>query len=115
MRRHNFDGLPAAHGSKKNHRQGGSNSSLASNRGSGRPKKGMKKSGQYGNTRITIRNLKVIKVDEENNLILVRGCVPGFNGAFVMVRPTNKMTSRHGKVAKVQESKTKVVLQKKGK
>ncbi len=115
MKRHNFDGLPAAHGSKKNHRQGGSNSSLASNRGSGRPKKGMKKSGQYGNTRITIRNLKIIKIDNENNTILVRGGIPGFNGALMMVRPTNKMTSRHGKVAAVVETKTKVVLQKKGK
>jgi large subunit ribosomal protein L3 len=90
MRRHNFDGLPAAHGSKKNHRQAGSTSSLASNRGSGRPKKGMKKAGQYGNARVTTRNLTVIKIDAENNLILVRGAVPGFNGSFVQVRPTNK-------------------------
>jgi len=89
MKRHNFDGLPAAHGAKKVHRQAGSTSSLASNRGSGRPKKGLKRAGQYGNTRTTIRNLKVIKIDVENNLILVRGSVPGFNGALVMVRPTN--------------------------
>ena len=39
---------------------------------------------------MTIRNLKVIKIDEENNLILVRGAIPGFNGSMVMVRPTNK-------------------------
>jgi large subunit ribosomal protein L3 len=115
MRRHNFDGLPAAHGAKKVHRQAGSTSSLASNRGSGRPKRGLKRAGQYGNTRVTTRNLKVISIDEANNIILVRGAIPGYNGAFVMVRPTNKMTSRHGKVAAVTESKTKVVLQKKGK
>lgn len=89
MRRHNFDGMPAAHGAKKVHRQAGSTSSLASNRGSGRPKKGLKRAGQMGNTRVTIRNLAVVKVDAENNLILVRGAVPGFNGAFVMVKPTN--------------------------
>ncbi len=89
MKRHNFDGLPAAHGAKKVHRQAGSTSSLASNRGTGRPKKGLKRAGQYGNTRVTIRNLKVIKIDAENNLILVRGAVPGHNGALVMVRPTN--------------------------
>lgn len=90
MKRHNFDGLPAAHGAKKVHRQAGSTSSLASNRGSGRPKKGLKRAGQYGNTRVTIRNLSIIKIDEANNLLLVRGAVPGFNGAVVLVRPTNK-------------------------
>ncbi|QEL16163.1 50S ribosomal protein L3 [Limnoglobus roseus] len=90
MKRHNFDGLPAAHGAKKVHRQAGSTSSLASNRGSGRPKKGLKRAGQYGNTRVTVRNLKVIKIDEANNLLLVRGSIPGHNGAVVLVRPTNK-------------------------
>ena len=91
MRRHNFDGLPAAHGAKKVHRQAGSTSSLASNRGSGRPKKGLKRAGQYGNEQITIRNLPVIKIDLENNLLLVRGGIPGFPGALVSVRPTNKV------------------------
>lgn len=90
MKRHNFAGLPAAHGAKKVHRQAGSTASLASNRGSGRPKKGLKRAGQYGNTRVTIRNLKVIRIDAENNLLLIRGGIPGFDGAFVMVRPTNK-------------------------
>jgi large subunit ribosomal protein L3 len=114
MRRHNFDGLPAAHGAKKVHRQAGSTSSLASNRGSGRPKKGLKRAGQYGNVRRTVRNLKVVRIDAENNLILVRGSVPGFNGAFVMVRPTNKFKSVHNKVATQEEVKTKIVLKKKG-
>jgi large subunit ribosomal protein L3 len=91
MKRHNFAGLPAAHGAKKVHRQAGSTSSLASNRGSGRPKKGLKRAGQYGNERVTIRNLKLVKIDAENNLLLVRGAVPGFNGSFIMVRPTNKV------------------------
>jgi large subunit ribosomal protein L3 len=91
MKRHNFSGLPAAHGAKKVHRQAGSTASLASNRGSGRPKKGLKRAGRYGNERITIRNLKVVKIDVENNLLLVRGGIPGFPGALVMVRPTNKV------------------------
>lgn len=90
MKRHGFAGLPAAHGAKKVHRQAGSTSSLASNRGSGRPKKGLRRAGQYGNARITIRNLKVIRIDEANNLLLVRGSIPGHAGAVVMVRPTNK-------------------------
>ena len=91
MKRHNFQGMPAAHGAKKVHRQAGSTSSLASNRGSGRPKKGLKRAGRYGNERVTIRNLAVIKLDVENNLLLVRGGIPGFNGSVVMVRPTNKV------------------------
>jgi large subunit ribosomal protein L3 len=90
MKRHNFQGLPAAHGAKKVHRSGGSIGSMASNRGSGRPKKGHKAAGQYGNSRVTIRNLDVIKIDAENNILLVRGSVPGPNGGLVIVRPTNK-------------------------
>lgn len=90
MKRHGFHGLPAAHGSKKNHRQAGSTSSLASNRGSGRPKKGLRRAGQYGNTQVTIRNLTVVKVDVENNLLMVRGGIPGHPNGLVMVRPTNK-------------------------
>jgi len=91
MKRHNFAGLPAAHGAKKVHRQAGSTASLASNRGSGRPKKGLKRAGHYGNERVTIRNLAVVKIDAENNLILVRGGVPGHPNAVVLVRPTNKV------------------------
>ena len=90
MKRHNFAGLPAAHGAKKVHRQAGSTASLASNRGSGRPKKGLRRAGRYGAERVTVRNLTVVRIDPENNLLLVRGAVPGYNGAFVMVRPTNK-------------------------
>jgi len=90
LKRWGFGGLPAAHGAKKVHREVGSTASLASNRGSGRPKKGKKLPGRYGAERVTMRNLKVVSVDLENNLLLVRGAVPGYNGAFVMVRPTNK-------------------------
>ncbi len=89
IKRHGFGGLPAAHGAKKVHREPGSTSSLASNRGSGRPKKGKKLAGRYGADRVTIRNLRVVKIDTEKNLLLVEGAVPGFNGALVMVRPTN--------------------------
>ena len=49
--------------------------------------------------------------DPENNLILVRGAVPGHNGAFVMVRPTNKFGSRHG-IEVVETTKTKITIQK---
>ncbi len=107
MKRHNFHGLPAAHGAKKVHRSGGSIGSHASNRGSGRPKKGHKAAGQYGNTQVTIRNLDVVKIDAENNLLLVRGSIPGPNGGLVMVRPTNKKDQPDPEVRKRAEELAK--------
>jgi large subunit ribosomal protein L3 len=90
LKRHNFGGLRHSHGVKKGSRQRGSSASNASNRGSGRPKKGIKMAGRYGVERVTIRNLEVVRIDADNHLMLVKGAVPGFNGAVVMVRPTNK-------------------------
>ena len=90
MKRHNFHGLPASHGVKKHHRSPGSVGSHASNRGSGRPKRGKRMAGRYGAERVTARNLRVVRVDAEQNLVLVHGAVPGPNGGLVMVRPTNK-------------------------
>src|SRR5262245_6491162 len=90
MRRHNYKGLRASHGVKKGMRQRGSTGSHAANRGSGRPKKGIRMAGRYGNERVTVRNLTVVRIDGENNLLLVKGAVPGPNGGVVLVRPTNK-------------------------
>jgi large subunit ribosomal protein L3 len=47
--------------------------------------------GRYGNERSTMRNLKLVGIDKENNLLLVRGAVPGPNGGYVVVRETNKL------------------------
>jgi large subunit ribosomal protein L3 len=90
MKRHGFHGLKASHGVKRHHRAPGSVGSHASNRGSGRPKQGIRMAGRYGNTRTTIRNLHLVRLDAENNLLLVRGAVPGPTGGLVMVRPINK-------------------------
>ncbi|HEV3203234.1 MAG TPA: 50S ribosomal protein L3 [Gemmataceae bacterium] len=90
MKRHGFHGLPASHGVKKHHRSPGSVGSHASNRGSGRPKRGKRMAGRYGNAKNTMRNLKVVSIDGDHHLMLVRGAVPGPIGGYVMVRPTNK-------------------------
>jgi large subunit ribosomal protein L3 len=90
MKRHNFQGLRGSHGVKKGNRQRGSIASNASNRGSGRPKKGIRMAGRHGNERVTVRNLDVVRIDAENHLILVRGAVPGPNGRLILIRPTNK-------------------------
>jgi large subunit ribosomal protein L3 len=90
IKRHNYGGLRHSHGVKKGWRQRGSSSSNASNRGSGRPKKGIRMSGRYGADRVTVRNLTVVKIDPDNHVMLVKGAIPGHNGSIVMVRPTNK-------------------------
>jgi large subunit ribosomal protein L3 len=90
MKRHNFKGLRTSHGVKKGSRQRGSIASNASNRGSGRPKKGIRMAGRLGVDRVTVRNLDIVKIDADRNLILIRGAVPGANGSLVMIRPTNK-------------------------
>ena len=88
MKRHNFSGQRATHGVKKVHRHAGGTGCSAS---PSRLFKGRRMGGQYGNARQTTRNLEVVKVDAENNLLLIRGAVPGPNGGFVSVRQTNKV------------------------
>src|SRR5262249_2153317 len=69
MKRHNFAGLPASHGVKKHHRAPGSIGSHASNRGSGRPKRGKRMAGRYGAEQVTQRHLKIVKVDSDHHLL----------------------------------------------
>ncbi|MEN6407845.1 MAG: 50S ribosomal protein L3 [Thermoguttaceae bacterium] len=88
MKRHGFSGQRASHGVKKVHRHAGS---IGCNTDPHHVFKGRRMAGHYGSARRTIRNLKVVQVDVENNLLLVRGAVPGPNGGYVMVRKTNKM------------------------
>jgi len=88
MKRHNFAGQRATHGVKKVHRHAGSTGMSAY---PSRTFKGKRMPGQYGNVKSTSRNLKVVKLDAENNLLLVRGAVPGPNGGFVVIRETNKV------------------------
>jgi len=89
IKRHRFGGQRATHGVKKTHREMGGTGALASNRGGGRMKKGKKMPGQYGSEKVTTRNLKLVRIDTENNLLLVAGAVPGPPGAYVVIRATN--------------------------
>ena len=88
MKRHHFHGQRATHGVKKVHRHPGS---TGMNSDPSHVFKGHKMAGQYGNVRVTARNLRVVKVDAENDLILVRGAVPGPNGGYVIIRETNQL------------------------
>lgn len=83
MKRHNFAGQRASHGVKKVHRHAGSTGMSAD---PARVIKGTRMSGQYGNSRITVRNLKVVQYDADTGVLAVRGAVPGPNGGLIVVR-----------------------------
>jgi len=87
MKRHNFGGFPGSHGTERKHRAGGSIASHATNRGnSGKIKKGKRMSGRMGTDRVTSRNHKLVSIDAENHLLVVKGSVPGPNGGYVEIR-----------------------------
>ena len=94
MKRHNFRGQRASHGVKKCHRHLGGTGCSAS---PSRLFKGKKMAGHYGAARSTVRNLKLVQIDVENDLLLVRGAVPGPNGGFLLIRPTNRVPVPQGK------------------
>jgi len=88
IKRHKFSGQRATHGVKKCHRAlGGTGASAFPSR----VVKGKRMPGQLGNVKTTVRNQKVVRVDAENNLLLIRGAVPGPNGGFVIIRKTNML------------------------
>jgi len=86
MKRWNWSGMPASHGSMSHRRPG----SLGSNTTPGRVFKGHHLPGHTGNKRVTIQNLKVIKVDLQNNLLLVKGGIPGHRNSLVIIRQAKK-------------------------
>ena len=90
MKRHNFGGQQATHGVSVSHRAPGS---IGQRQTPGRVFKGKRMSGHMGVQRRTIENLKVVEVDAERNLILIRGAVPGSEGGQVIVRPSVKTQS----------------------
>jgi large subunit ribosomal protein L3 len=83
VKRHGFRGRPKTHGQSDRLRAPGSIGSSAT---PGRVFKGMRMAGRMGNDRVTIQNLRVLRVDPERNLLLVGGSVPGANESLVMVR-----------------------------
>ena len=97
MKRHGFRGLGAAHGTQRKHRSPGSIGACAT---PGRVFKGVKMAGRMGSARFTVQNLVVQAIDTEQNLILVRGAVPGPAGALVLVRGAAKTVLGKGGVAK---------------
>jgi large subunit ribosomal protein L3 len=84
VKRHHFHGGPASHGSKTGDMPG----SVGSSAWPSHVFKGRKLPGQMGNKRCTVRNLRVVKIDPDRNLVLVEGSVPGGSNTLVVIRPT---------------------------
>lgn len=87
MKRHNFAGLEATHGVSISHRSGGS---TGQRQDPGKVFKGKKMAGHLGDERVTTQNLEIAAVDEERNLIMVRGAIPGAKNSVVLVRDAIK-------------------------
>lgn len=87
MKRHGFGGNRASHGVSRNHRLGGS---IGMSTWPGKVLKGKRMAGQYGNETVTVQNLKVVKVDAENNLLIIKGAVPGSKNSYIVVKPAVK-------------------------
>ena len=91
MKRHGFGGFPASHGTERKHRAPGSIASYSSDAGHGAgPKKGKRMAGHMGNCRVTMKNHKLVEVDEEKNLLIIKGSVPGPAGGYCIVRSAKK-------------------------
>jgi large subunit ribosomal protein L3 len=91
MKRHNFHGLSATHGTERKHRSPGAIGACAT---PARVFKGTKMAGHSGHGRVTTLNLRVIKADPERNLLLIRGAIPGPRGGLVMVRSAIRLRRR---------------------
>ena len=91
IKRHNFSSQRATHGNSLSHNSAGS---TGMNQDPGRVFKGKKMAGQYGNVTRKIQNLKLIKIENEKNLLLISGSVPGSDHNYVTITPAIKKSSK---------------------
>jgi large subunit ribosomal protein L3 len=91
IKRHNFSMQDATHGNSLAHRAHGS---IGQCQTPGRVWKGKKMSGHMGNVQKTVQNLKIVELDVENNVVYVKGAVPGFNGSEIKIKPSRKKTKK---------------------
>ncbi len=100
MKRHNFSGLRATHGVSVSHRSHGS---TGQRQDPGKVFKGKKMAGHMGDKVRTIQNLEIIKSDIENNLIFLKGSVPGSKNSIVLIRKTAKNFNKISTIEKVKK------------
>jgi len=87
VKRHGFKGGPKTHGQSDRHRAPGS---IGAGSTPGRVLKGMKMAGHMGSIKVTIKNLEIVSMDQENNILLVKGAVPGSTGTLLYVKKSKK-------------------------
>jgi len=85
VKRHNFSGGPKTHGQSDRWRHSGS---VGSGTTPGRTFKNMRMAGHLGDARVTVKNLRILRVDSERNIVVLRGAIPGPKGSLVMIRKT---------------------------
>jgi large subunit ribosomal protein L3 len=91
MKKWHFGGMPASHGTERKHRAPGSQAGYGTDRGHGGDiKKGKKMGGRLGASRITVKTHRLVSIDPENNLLVIKGSVPGAAGGYVIVRNSQK-------------------------
>ncbi len=106
MKRHNFSGLRASHGVSVSHRAHGS---TGQNQDPGKVFKGKKMAGHMGDKFRTIQNLEIIKSDPENNLIFVKGSVPGSKNSLVLIQKNSKKIKRTTTLEKSKKLQTESI------
>ncbi|MCC7204625.1 MAG: 50S ribosomal protein L3 [Phycisphaeraceae bacterium] len=99
MKRHNFKGLCASHGTERKHRSPGSISGRSSNRGTGKPKRGLRMPGHMGAERVTARSLELIEHDKQRNLLIVKGAVPGARDGLLVIRQAVRLYKGKARLA----------------
>ena len=90
MKRHNFGGLEASHGVSASHRSGGSTGQCQD---PGKVFKGKKMAGQMGNKKVTKQNIQIVDIDQELNLLMVKGAIPGHKNSYLYIRDAIKKAS----------------------
>jgi large subunit ribosomal protein L3 len=91
MKRWHFGGMPGSHGTERKHRSPGSQAGYGTDRGHGGDiKRGKKMGGHMGAERVTVKTHRLVSIDTENNLLVVKGSVPGPTGGYVIVRSAQK-------------------------
>jgi len=91
IKRHNFRGQRNTHGNSLSHRVPGS---IGQNQTPGRVFKGKKMAGQMGNVTRTVQNIEVVRVDQDRQLLLLKGAVPGCKGGSLVIRPSIKQRNK---------------------
>jgi len=97
MKRYGFKGFPASHGTERKHRAPGSIAARAMNAGMGGGlKKGKRMAGHMGSDRVTAKNHVLVAIDEEKNLLVVKGTVPGPAGGYCIVKTAKSLGTASG-------------------